>query len=370
MANTHAQTRIEHVPLAGIPLPVERDRSLPLPRSPAATDAREPEVGDRVGRYVLEQRIGEGGMGVVWRAHDVDVGRRVALKFVRSQPSGVDAKLWSRLRREAQALAKLRDGGVVQLFEMGHDALGAYLALEYVPGMHLRRWLRSQARSTGEVLAIIAKAARALAAVHRAGLVHRDVKPTNLLVTPEGRVVWVDFGLALGIAELQRSHTDSIDGAPLRTRLTRANMIVGTTNYMSPEQLLGRDLDGRCDQFALCVTAFEAIFGARPFPQTSAYELALAYESGTPATLPSTPALPRAARRALARGLSIAPQDRFADLEQFADALCPAPRPTRRAFALGAACALAAAGVAAWLSIAATPRASAPAPIAAASAHP
>ncbi|MBK8237109.1 MAG: protein kinase [Deltaproteobacteria bacterium] len=249
MTSTHAQTRVDTLPacglgLAGIPLPVERDRSLPLPSSPppAPPAFDEPEVGSRVGRYVLEQRIGEGGMGVVWRAYDVEIGRRVALKFVRTTPTGVDAKLWSRLRREAQALAKIRHDGVVSLFDMGHDGHGAYLALEYVPGMHLRRWLRQGTRSPRQILRVIAQAARGLAAVHRAGLVHRDVKPTNLLVARDGRVVWVDFGLALGVADLSRSRTDSIDDAPLRTRLTRANMIVGTTHYMSPEQLLGRDL--------------------------------------------------------------------------------------------------------------------------------
>ncbi len=220
MTSTHAQTRVDTLPacglgLAGIPLPVERDRSLPLPSSPppAPPAFDEPEVGSRVGRYVLEQRIGEGGMGVVWRAYDVEIGRRVALKFVRTTPTGVDAKLWSRLRREAQALAKIRHDGVVSLFDMGHDGHGAYLALEYVPGMHLRRWLRQGTRSPRQILRVIAQAARGLAAVHRAGLVHRDVKPTNLLVARDGRVVWVDFGLALGVADLSRSRTDSIDDA-------------------------------------------------------------------------------------------------------------------------------------------------------------
>ncbi|MBK6917762.1 MAG: serine/threonine protein kinase [Deltaproteobacteria bacterium] len=330
MTSTHAQTRVDTLPacglgLAGIPLPVERDRSLPLPSSPppAPPAFDEPEVGSRVGRYVLEQRIGEGGMGVVWRAYDVEIGRRVALKFVRTTPTGVDAKLWSRLRREAQALAKIRHDGVVSLFDMGHDGHGAYLALEYVPGMHLRRWLRQGTRSPRQILRVIAQAARGLAAVHRAGLVHRDVKPTNLLVARDGRVVWVDFGLALGVADLSRSRTDSIDDAPLRTRLTRANMIVGIIYYMSPEQLLGRDLDGRCDQFALCVTAFEALFGARPFPQESAYDLAIAYDAGTCAVLPSRPRLPRGAARALLRGLSLDPAQRFGSMDALADAIDP-----------------------------------------------
>ncbi len=332
------QTRAEFGGIAeGVPQLIAEDRSLPLPRDtgPMRVAAREPAIGDRVGRYVLEQRIGEGGMGVVWRAHDPEVGRRVALKFVRTQGGSVDAKLWSRLRREAQALARVHDPGVVGLYDMGQDAHGAWLALEHVHGLHLRRWLHRRVRSPAQIIEVVARAAEALAAVHRAGLLHRDVKPTNLLVVdgpsgPDergvaseiGRVVLVDFGLALGYVDADTARrTASEEEITLRTRLTRSNMIVGTTNYMSPEQLLGRELDARSDLFSLCVTAYEALYETRPFPGKTPYELALAFDSRRPASIPSKHGVPRHVERALRVGLSLDPLDRFQSAEELAAAL-------------------------------------------------
>ncbi|MBC8071366.1 MAG: serine/threonine protein kinase, partial [Deltaproteobacteria bacterium] len=335
MCISSTQTRVEFGGgTEGVPQAIDDDRSL---SGPHRVTARAPEVGDRVGRYVLEQRIGEGGMGVVWRAHDAEVGRRVALKFVRNHGGKVDAKQWSRLRREAQALARVRDGGVVGLYDMGHDAHGAWLALEHVHGLHLRRWLQRRPRSPAQIVDVIARAADALAAVHRAGLLHRDVKPTNLLVC-EGRehgdaealvdrVVLVDFGLALGLSESDTVHgTPSEEEITLRTRLTHSNMIVGTTSYMSPEQLLGRELDARCDIFSLCVTAYEALYARRPFAGKTPYELALTFDSGAPAAIPPRHGVGRHVERALRTGLALDPCDRFASAAELAAALRGGPR--------------------------------------------
>lgn len=349
MWSSSTQTRIDlGGDAAGVPSPIEEDRSLPLPQRSASVRvaAREPEVGDRVGRYVLEQRIGEGGMGVVWRAHDPEVGRRVALKFVRTHGGSVDAKLWSRLRREAQALARVHHPGVVGLYDMGQDSHGAWLALEHVHGLHLRRWLHRRLRTPIQIAEVIARTADALGAVHRAGLLHRDLKPTNILVGDGpglyaddptsldlvGRVVLVDFGLALGFADADtaRGQTSEED-ITLRTRLTRSNMIVGTTSYMSPEQLLGRELDARADIFSLCVTAYEAIYDQRPFAGKTPYELAMAFESKQPAIFPAREGVPRHVERALRMGLALDASQRFATADELAAALRPPKRPHPRA---------------------------------------
>lgn len=321
MITTETQTRA-HLLADGIPRPVYEDRSLPSP--PSVDDGEQmPDVGDRVGRYVIEQRIGEGGMGVVYRAFDPEVGRNVALKFARARRGTIDAKVWSRLRREAQALGRIRDDGVVGLYEMGHDRQGVFLALELVHGVHLRRWLQQRPRTVAEIVKILERAARALSAVHRANLVHRDIKPTNILVGPDDRVVLVDFGLALGMAELEtaRSGPGNVENT-CRTRMTRTNMVVGTTNYMSPEQLMGRDVDPRSDVFSLAVTAYEALFDERPFPETTAYALAVAFDAGGP-PIPPRGRVPRSVRDALLDALEIDPAARTATADDFAAALRP-----------------------------------------------
>lgn len=347
----------------GVPRPIHEDPSLPLPaeptpRTPVVVDEM-PSAGCRVGRYVIEQRIGEGGMGVVFRAFDPEIGRSIALKFARARHGAIDAKVWSRLRREAQALGRIRHPGVVALYEMGHDSQGAYLALELVSGVHLRRWLHQKPRSVDQIVTVIERAALALGAVHRAGLLHRDIKPTNILIDNNDRVVLVDFGLALGFSELDStsSHQASIENT-CRTRMTRTNMVVGTTNYMSPEQLLGRELDVRSDLFSLAVTAYEALVGERPYPATTPYALAVSFDAGERPVVPRG-MLPRAVERALLDALEIDPALRTATAEDFAAALRP-----RRPAALGllaavAAGALIGAGVTGSL---VWPRASRPAP--------
>ncbi|HET6583556.1 MAG TPA: serine/threonine-protein kinase [Nannocystaceae bacterium] len=321
----------------GVPQAIVDDRSLPLGAStPRAVD-HDLAVGDRVGRYVIDGRLGEGGMGVVWRALDPEVGRRVALKFVRAAGGGgVDARLWSRLRREAQALARVRHPNVVALYDVGTTRRGSYLAMEHLDGVHLRRWLERGVRTWQEKVDVMCQIAEGLLAVHRAGLVHRDVKPTNLLVGRDGRVVLLDFGLALGVGEAEtgRNGVDSED-VTMRTRMTRQNMVVGTTSYMSPEQLLGRDLDARSDQFAFCITLFEALFGQRPFPGKTPYELAVAFEAGVRPKIADRRDVPRHVCGAVMRGLRIDPAQRFANMVELVDALKPRHRWGR--WALGVA---------------------------------
>jgi serine/threonine protein kinase len=346
-SSTTTQTRPDAPPHgAGVPQPIADDRSMPLGasrpkdapppapvQSPSAVERRRPPsmeheltIGDRVGRFVIDGRLGEGGMGVVWRALDPEVGRRIALKFVRASTGGVDARLWSRLRREAQALARVRHPNVVGLYDVGNTPHGSFLAMEHLDGTHLRRWLERGARTWQEKVEVLCQAGLGLLAVHRAGLVHRDVKPTNLLVCRDGRVVLLDFGLALGIADVDTGKNDEVvegDDVTLRTRMTRRNMVVGTTSYMSPEQLLGRDLDARSDQFSFCVTLFESLFGQRPYAGKTPYELALQFESRERPKIADRGDVPRHVCGAVLRGLRIDPAERFASMVDLLDALRP-----------------------------------------------
>ena len=288
-------------------------------------------------RYRILRQLGEGAMGVVWEAEDANLQRRVALKFVR--PEGVgDRERRTRLFREARALAQLRHPNVVSVYdagELGSDgsvadeltestgsATELFLALELVVGTNARTWRAAASRTCAEILAVWKQAAAGIAAVHRAGIVHRDIKPDNVLVSDDGRVLVGDFGLATG--EL---------GAPTTT-LTVEGVMVGTPLYMSPEQLSGDPATAKSDQFALCTSIWEALVGQRPFSGGTVGAIAIAM------TKPL--ALPRSGERAvfgvLARGLDPDPARRYPDVDALITALAlgAAPRRRRVRYAIGA----------------------------------
>jgi len=300
--------------------------------------------GDRVGRYVVRNRLGRGGMGVVWGAYDPVLGRRVALKLVRHRDAieAVEANVDERLRREAQALARLSHPNVVSLYDVGTCEHGDYLALELVPGVDLDQWLAKVTRTWKQVLEVFLLAGRGLAAAHTAGLIHRDFKPANVIVGPGGHVTVVDFGLAR-TAELdttlgnERHDPDApyeprISGdalALLSTRLTGTNMIVGTRGYMAPEQLLGLSVGPRADQFSFCVALFEAFYGARPYPGNNAVETATAYARGELLEPADRRGVPSRVHEVLLRGLRIESDERFPSMDALLVALrnaMPGPR--------------------------------------------
>jgi serine/threonine protein kinase len=303
--------------------------------------------GDRVGRYVVRNRLGRGGMGVVWGAYDPVLGRRVALKLVRHRDDveSIEANVDERLRREAQALARLSHPNVVSLYDVGASEHGDYLALELVPGVDLEQWLHKATRTWKQVLEVFLLAGRGLAAAHTAGLIHRDFKPANVIVGPQGHVTVVDFGLArtaeldttLGSQPHQPHDPDAlpeprISGDALEllsTRLTGTNMIVGTRGYMAPEQLLGLTVGPRADQFSLCVALFEALYGARPYPGNNAVETATAYARGELLEPADRRGVPPRVHEVLLRGLRIEPDDRFPSMDALLVALrkaMPGPR--------------------------------------------
>lgn len=315
--------------------------------------------GSHIGRYVVRNKLGRGGMGIVYGAYDPLLGRRVALKLVRHRDANeaIEVHVDERLRREAQALAQLAHPNVVSLYDLGASEHGDYLALELVPGIDLEQWLHKQTRGWRAIIDVFLFAGRGLAAAHVAGLIHRDFKPTNVIVGPHGHVTVVDFGLARS-AELDPTplicgEPPSEDQAPLLSaRLTGTNLIVGTRGYMAPEQLLGLTVGPRADQFAFCVALFEALYGIRPYPGKNAVETATSFARGTLVEPDDRHGVPVRLHQALLRGLSIEPDDRFPTMEALSAALrkeLPAPRGRWLLAAAWVATSLLSAGGGAWL---------------------
>ena len=221
---------------------------------------RDPEPV-RVGRYVIRERLGEGGMGVVYDAYDPDLQRLLAIKVIRAERLAGDAGAErARLAAEAKALAKLSHPNVVQVYDVGDFEGGLYVAMELVDGVSLRDWLHADpGRSWRSIVAVFLAAGRGLAVAHRSGLVHRDFKPANVMVGAHGDVKVLDFGLA----RETRGREASGDGLPQDGSPTQTGGAAGTPAYMAPEQLSGR-ADARSDQYAYCVSLYEALYGERP----------------------------------------------------------------------------------------------------------
>jgi len=215
-----------------------------------------------VGRYEIEESLGEGGMGVVYAARDPALGRRVALKLV-AHGLASEPRRRSRMVQEAQALAKLSHPNVVHVYEVGEHDDNVFVAMELVEGVSLRDWLKSD-RALSELEDVFMQAGRGLSAAHQADLVHRDFKPTNVIVGADGRVRVLDFGLALGPG-LRTESADTLGSSPEDGRLTRTGAVIGTPAYMAPEQIRGAPADQLADQFSFCVALFEALTGARPY---------------------------------------------------------------------------------------------------------
>lgn len=284
-------------------------------------------------RYRIVRQLGAGAMGVVWEAEDEHLRRRVALKFVRPE-SAADQAHRARLFREARALAQLRHPNVLAVYDVGACPGGAddelFLTLELVEGTHARAWRDAAPRTPAEILGVWRQAAAGVAAVHRAGIVHRDLKPDNILVAADGRVLVGDFGLATGALG------DTHDGA---TSLTQSGAVIGTPIYMAPEQLFGEAATAKSDQYALCVSIWEALAGARPFRGATIGAIALAMRK-PPTARPSHTL--RHVFAALARGLEPDPAKRWPDVAALLAALSRSA-PRRR----GPVIAVAAAGLAA-----------------------
>ncbi|TMQ06989.1 MAG: hypothetical protein E6J91_36745 [Deltaproteobacteria bacterium] len=290
----------------------------PLPRASLT-------CGDRVGRYLVLSRLGAGGMGVVFTAHDPQLGRKVALKLLRSglAVSSQDAR--TRLRREAQAIAQLSHPNVVSIYDVGTTEDGAlYIAMEFVEGDTLTSWLRMYPRDWREILDVFRQAARGLLAAHSVGLLHRDFKPDNVLVGGDGRVRVTDFGLARSVLAPDEISQAKPAATPLDVALTATGTVLGTPRYMPPEQLIGPDLDARSDQFSFCVALYEALYGRHPLRDGTSVSM---LDHGDRATAPPEGTrVPASIGRAVLRGLERDRARRFPSMGALIDALEVRPR--------------------------------------------
>ncbi|TMQ13420.1 MAG: serine/threonine protein kinase [Deltaproteobacteria bacterium] len=302
-----------------------------------------------LGRFTLVRLLGHGSMGEVWAAHDQELDREVALKLLRLRSGQLGGEATARLRREAQAMARLNHPNVVTVYELGTDHEDrVFCAMELVDGVTLRRWLETP-RSWRDVLGVASAVGRALAAAHAVGLIHRDIKPENVLIATDGRTLVSDFGLAklvdLGTDADGADHAEPpAEIAPIAT-LTATGAMIGTPVYMSPEQLAGKPADARSDQFSYCVAVHEALFGARPFAGETLGELARDIRRGPPRP-PHVRGVPRAVARCLARGFAADPAARWPSMTALLDELERAarrPRQRRIAALVGGAIAAAAA---------------------------
>ncbi|MBX7084052.1 MAG: serine/threonine-protein kinase [Nannocystaceae bacterium] len=331
----------------------------------AAADAPRLTRGTNVGRYVVIDCIGSGGMGVVYSAYDPELDRRVALKLLRADArGGPGLRARDRLLREAQAMAKLSHANVLPVFDVGTHESAVFIALEFVEGETLRAWLERERPHWSRALPLLVAAGRGLAAAHAEGLAHRDFKPENVMIGRRGEVRVMDFGLARAFGDTHSgSTTQGSIGAVLDdAALTRTGFVLGTPAYMAPEQHRGLTLDARADQFAYCVTLYEALYGHRPFEGRNAAELVAAATAARFRPIPRGLDVPTWLRRIVVRGLQAEASARWSDMDQLLAALQHDRTRTRRAVTT----VVAVGGTAAALGLGLAGRGAAPDPCAAA----
>ena len=267
----------------------------------------------QLGRYQILAELGRGAMGVVYRALDPAIGRPLAVKTIRLEEitdPQERARLRERLMREAQAAGILSHPGIVAIYDVGQEEEMAYIAMEFVSGVSLDRLLMGEPPDPVTILKVLEQTAAALDYAHKKGIVHRDIKPANLMLGEDGIVKVTDFG----VAKISTSQ-----------HLTQAGTVIGTPNYMSPEQIQGREVDGRADQFSLAVIAYEMLTGEKPFfgDQLTTVLYKIVSESPTPPHH-LNPTLSWAAGMVLAKALAKEPADRYPSCTDFMSALVAA----------------------------------------------
>jgi eukaryotic-like serine/threonine-protein kinase len=278
--------------------------------------------GTQVGQYRIESAIGAGGMGVVFRAYDIKLQRPVAIKFLSDDLADVAAR--RRFQREAQMASSLNHPHILTVYDTGEFEGRQYLATEFVDGGTLKNWRQQQPRSWEDVAELLTGVADGLATAHQAGILHRDIKPDNILVTESGYAKLADFGLA--------KLTDASQPADITRTIaedqTQQGVIVGTIAYMSPEQASGKMLDARSDIFSFGVVLYEMLDGQRPFKAATNLELLQQVIHGTPPPLSDD--VPEPLRVLITKALEKDPGKRYSSMRELVAALRAAQRPSRQ----------------------------------------
>jgi tetratricopeptide (TPR) repeat protein len=338
---------------------------VPRRMTPSPTTAAGPQAGvilergQAIDRFVVLGLVGRGGMGEVYAAYDPELDRKVAIKLLRARGDAADGR--SRLFREAQAIAKLQHPNVVVVYDVGTFGQSVFIAMEFVEGRTVSGWLHAGARTRREIMDVYLAAGRGLAAAHAAGLVHRDFKPDNVMVTNDGQVRVMDFGLARQVAEaageaiaarkiLEAAVADAPGGAAidpeatlelgrrgtgtgvtttsgkyLSVKLTQTGAMLGTPAYMAPEQFAVRPTDARTDQFSFCVALYEALYGKRPFEGDTFLALMTSVTTGAVSAPPAKARVPGWLRKVLLRGLATDPAARYPSMTALLAALATDP---------------------------------------------
>ncbi|MFN2115938.1 MAG: protein kinase domain-containing protein [Anaerolineae bacterium] len=258
-------------------------------------------------RYLLLEVIGEGGMAMVWRAHDKLLDRTVAVKVLRPQYAA-DPEFLDRFRSEARSAAALNHPGVVAVYDVGEDGDQHYLVMEYVPGSDLKAVIREDAPlSTERAIAIGAALARAVGEAHDVGMVHRDIKPQNVLISPDGTMKVADFGIARAVAA---------------TGTTAPGVVMGTVHYISPEQASGQPAQPASDVYSLGVVLYEMLTGRLPHDADSSVGVAMKIMNEAPEPIEAVnPAVPAVLAGIVTRAMARTPDQRYADANALAEAL-------------------------------------------------
>jgi eukaryotic-like serine/threonine-protein kinase len=330
-----------------------------------------------LGRYSVLGLVGRGAMGEVYAAYDPELDRKVAIKLLRVRGGGGGTEGRIRLMREAQAIAKLSHPNVVMVYDVGTFQDDVFIAMQFVDGNTIGYWMHAQPRAWPDILKVFADAGRGLAAAHEKDLIHRDFKPENVMISADGHVRVMDFGLARVVIDRHGNPSPAVATTPvsatvpaddydpestraagsaiattetmpgasteaLKLEITQTGAILGTPAYMSPEQFQGLQVDARTDQFSFCVALYEALYRQRPFSGNTLNELMANVLRGLVPTAPPAAKVPSWVRKILLRGLQVNPDERWpsmnALLAELEKSRAGAPR---RRFAAGASAKLA-----------------------------
>jgi tRNA A-37 threonylcarbamoyl transferase component Bud32 len=303
------------------------------------------------GRYRVDRVLGKGGMGIVFLAEARSDGAAVAIKVLRAELSN-DANGVARFQREAEIAASLEHRGIIPILEVGSEEGLHYFVMRYVDGCSLDVLLRERKEAgrplpVAAVARILVEAAETLSYAHGKGIVHRDVKPANILLDGESRVLLTDFGISKAAV--------ASEGATTAAALTEYGTVLGTPHYLAPEQALSRNVDGRADQYALAIVGFEMLTGSVPFDEETSHAIIHRHVNELPPRVNSLREdVPEHISAAIARALMKAPSHRFANMEQFARAIDPTAnlavrrRRIARRVAAALACAALLAAAATW----------------------